>query len=179
MPLARVGATPAASRAGFHVYGLKWFRLIGLCSRVVNIRSSSPYRVPAEVLGQLGGRDVGQWKGPGLGALRRFEDQHAPHDLDLLLHVDLLAQEVDVAKPETERLTLTEPTASGDDTDTSVPLGQGVNHILTCSTGHGSTLRCSRFGSFTDPARHGFDVIRLSSTAALDTAETLVNTVRT
>jgi len=42
----------------------------------------------------------------------------------------LSAQEVDVAKPEAERLTLTEPTASGDDADTSVPLGQGIDHSL-------------------------------------------------
>jgi hypothetical protein len=43
----------------------------------------------------------------------------------------------------------------------------------------GSILRCSRFGSFTEPARHGFAVMSPSSTAALKTLETLVNTVRT
>lgn len=42
--------------------------------------------------------------------------------------MDLSAQEVDVAKSETERLTLTEPTASGDDADTSVPLRQGITY---------------------------------------------------
>ena len=49
----------------------------------------------------------------------------------------------------------------------------------TCSTGQGWTLRCSRWGSRTERALHGLVAISPSSTAALNTVETLVKMVRT
>lgn len=42
MPLPRPSSTPAFAKAGRQTYRLKWLRLIGLCSRLVNTRRSSP-----------------------------------------------------------------------------------------------------------------------------------------
>jgi hypothetical protein len=51
-------------------------------------------------------------------------------DLHLLLDVELAAQEVDVADAKAEHLALTEPAASGDDTERPLPLGEGVVDCL-------------------------------------------------
>ncbi len=136
-------------------------------------------RPPAEVLGQLGADGVRQRHGAGLAALGRCEQHVSAEELDLLLDVQLAPKEVDVADPQPEHHTPPEPAAGRDDADRPVPVRSAANTASTCSMVQGSILRWSRFGSFTEPARQGFVVMSPSSTAALKTLETLVNTVRT
>lgn len=81
----------------------------------------------SEVLGDDG---VGQGHGAGLAALGSVELELGPDDLDLLLDVELPAQEVDVSYPLAEDLALAEPATGGDDADGPVPLGQGVDDSL-------------------------------------------------
>ena len=136
--------------------------------------------VAAEMLGELGGDRVGQRDGAGLAALRSVDDEPGPHDLHLLLDVDPPAQEVDVADPEPERLALAEPAAGGDDPERPVAARQRVDDrldLLDAATARSCVT--GRFGSLTDPARHGLVAMSPSSTAALNTAETLVRIVRT
>lgn len=93
--------------------------------------------------------------------------------------MDLLAEEVDVADPESEHLALAQATPCGHDRGRSVPVWECVDDCFDSLSRHGWILRCSRWGSLTDRALHGLVAMSRSSTAALNTLETLVKIVRT
>lgn len=124
-------------------------------------------RVAAQVLCNLNSYPVGERGGPSWTALRAVDHELGPHDLHLLLDVELLAEEVDLTHAEPEDLALAEP-ASAATTATA----------RTRLTGQGWILRCSSLGSRTDLARHGLVTMRPSA-GALKTVDTFVNTVRT
>ncbi len=84
----------------------------------------------AEVLRQLDGDGVRQRYHSRLAPLWPVDDETGAHELHLLLDVDLLAEEVDVAHAQTEHLALAQATPCGHDRGRSVPVRKGVDHGL-------------------------------------------------
>lgn len=87
-------------------------------------------RRAADVLGQLDGDRVRERDRPDLPSLRLGDLDLVAHDPDLLLDVELSAEEVDVADTHAERLALAEAASGGDDSDRPVALGHRIDDPL-------------------------------------------------
>src|SRR5207302_4157044 len=84
-------------------------------------------RVALKVGGQLVGDRGREGHGARLAGLRPVEDDLAVEELDLLLDVELAAQEVDVVHPQAEHLPLPETTPRGNYRRCPVPVGERVD----------------------------------------------------
>jgi hypothetical protein len=87
-------------------------------------------------------------------------------------------QPVDILDRKSEDLALAKTKAGRGGRCDAIPPGQGFPDCCDRSTVKGTTLRSGFTGRRTDPAEHGFFLIRSSSTAALKMVDTLVKIVR-
>jgi hypothetical protein len=85
---------------------------------------------PSEVQRELRRNHLGERHGPGLPAQRSGDRRLGSDEADLLLDVEPLAQEVDVADPEPEHLALAQAATRTDDAYGYAALRKSVARLL-------------------------------------------------